>query len=82
MSVFFVKLCLVAISAKQYVRHPFRGSAHLLTDCFEIDAGIAFDDQFIMNMTDDKAVPGNHDRVHFRYYGTVFFPGYRVSKID
>lgn len=57
MSVFFIKIGLVSVSPEQNVRHPVRGSAHLFTDSFEISSGITFDDQFIMNMTDDEAVP-------------------------
>ena len=57
LSVFFVKHGLITVCAEQNVRYPFRGSSHLLTDDFQINAGAAFDDQFIMDMTDDKAVP-------------------------
>ena len=57
MSVFFIKISFVSVCSKQDVRHPVRGSAHLLTYGFQVNAGIAFDDQFIMNVTDDKAVP-------------------------
>ena len=34
MSVFFIKHGLIAVGAEQDARHPFRGSAHLLTDDF------------------------------------------------
>ena len=57
MSVLFVKIGLVAVGAEQDVRHPVRGSAHLFTDHFQANIGAAFDDQFIMDVTDDKAVP-------------------------
>ena len=57
MSVFFVKHGLIAVGAEQDVRHPFRGSSHLLTDDFQVNAGAAFDDQFIMDVSDDEAVP-------------------------
>ena len=57
MSVFLVKHGLIAIGAEQDARHPFRGSSHLLTDYFQINAGDAFDDQLIMDMANDKAVP-------------------------
>jgi len=57
MSVFFVKYCLISVGAKQDIRHPFRGSFHLLTDDIQVDAGAAFDDQFIMDVSNDKAVP-------------------------
>ena len=57
MSVFFVKIGLVAIGAEQDVRQPFRRSAHLLTDHIQVNIRAAFDDQFVMNVTDDEAVP-------------------------
>ena len=57
MSVFFVELCFVAIGAKQDVRHPVRGSSHLFTDGFQVNSGAAFDDKFIMDVSDDEAVP-------------------------
>ena len=57
MSVFFVKIGLVAIGAEQDVRHPVRRSAHLFTDHIQVNIRAVFDDQLIMNVTDDKAVP-------------------------
>lgn len=57
MSVFLVKICLITISAEQYVRHPVRGSAHLFTDSFQVNTRIAFDDKFVTDVPDDKAVP-------------------------
>ena len=57
MSVFFIKIGLVAVGAEQDIRHPVRRSAHLLTDCIQVNVRAAFDDQLIMNMTDDEAVP-------------------------
>ena len=56
MSVFFIKAGLVTISTEQDVRHPVRRSAHLLTDRIQVNVRAAFDDQFIMNVTDDEAV--------------------------
>ena len=56
MSVFFIKICLVAVGTEQDIRHPVRGSAHLFTDNFQVNSGIAFDDKFVVNMPDDKAV--------------------------
>ena len=50
MSVFFVKIGLVAIGAEQDVRQPFRRSAHLLTDHIQVNIKAAFDDQFVMNI--------------------------------
>ena len=57
MSVFFVKIGLIAVGAEQDVRHPVRRSAHLLTDHIQVNIRAAFDDQFVMNVTDDEAVP-------------------------
>ena len=57
MSVFFIKIGLIPIGAEQDVRHPVRRSAHLLTDHIQVNIRAAFDDQLIMNMTDDEAVP-------------------------
>ena len=47
----------VPIGAEQDVRHPVRRSAHLLTDHIQVNIRAAFDDQLIMNVTDDEAVP-------------------------
>lgn len=57
MSVFFIKHGIIPVGAEQDARHPFRRSAHLLTNGFQINVGAAFDNQFIMDMSDDKAVP-------------------------
>ena len=57
MSVFFIKIGFVPIGAEQDVRHPVRRSAHLLTDHIQVNIRAAFDDQFVMNVTDDEAVP-------------------------
>lgn len=56
MSFFFVKLCFMSVSAEQDAWRPIRGSAHLLTDGFQINSGIAFDDQFIMDVADDETM--------------------------
>ena len=56
MSVFFVKIGLVAVGAEKDVRHPIRRSAHLFTDHIQVNIRAAFDDQLIMNMTDDEAM--------------------------
>ena len=56
MSVLFIKNGLVPVGAEQDVRHPVLRSAHLHTDSFQINNSAAFDDQLIMNMTDDEAV--------------------------
>ena len=57
MSVFLVKLCLISICPEQDARHPVRRPSHLFIDGFQVNAGVAFDDQFIMDMTDDETVP-------------------------
>lgn len=57
MSVFFIKAGFVAVGAEKDVRHPVRRSAHLLANHTQVNVRAAFDDQFIMNVTDDKAVP-------------------------
>ena len=57
MLVFFIKSGLVAVGTEQDVRHPVRRSAHLLADYIQVNIRAAFDDQLIMNVTDDEAVP-------------------------
>ena len=57
MSVFFVEIGLVAVGAEQDIRHPVRRSAHLLADHIQVNIGATFDDQLIMNMANDEAVP-------------------------
>ena len=57
MSVFFIKIGLVAVGAEQDIRHPVRRSAHLLADYIQVNLRTAFDNQLIMNMTDDETVP-------------------------
>lgn len=57
MSVFFIKAGLVTISTEQDVRHPVRRFAHLLTDHIQVNIRAAFDDQLIVDVTDDEAVP-------------------------
>ena len=57
MSVLFIKNGLVPVGAEQDVRHPVRRSAHLHTDSFQVNIRAAFDNQLIMNVADDKAVP-------------------------
>ena len=55
--VFLVKHGFIPVSAEQDVRHPIRRSAHLLTDHIQVNIRAAFDDQLIVNVTDDKTVP-------------------------
>ena len=57
MSVFFIKIGLVAVGTEQDVRHPVRRSAHLFTDGFQVNVGAAFDDKLIMDVTDNETVP-------------------------
>ena len=57
MSVFFIKIGLVAVGAEQDVRHPVRRSSHLFADDIQINSRAAFDDKLIMNVADDEAVP-------------------------
>ena len=57
MSVFFIKAGFVAVGAEKDVRHPVRRSAHLLANHIQVNIRTAFDDQLIMNVTDDEAVP-------------------------
>ena len=53
----FVKLCFVAVDAEQDVWQPVRRSAHLFTDRIQVNVRAAFDDQLIVDVTDDEAVP-------------------------
>lgn len=57
MLIFFIKICLITVGTEQDVRHPVWGSAHLLIDSFQVNIGAAFDNKFIMYVTDDEAVP-------------------------
>lgn len=61
MSVFFIKFCLVSVGAEQDVRHPVRRPSHLITDRLQVNSGVAFNNQFIMDVPDNKAVP---ERLH------------------
>ena len=56
MSVFFIKIGLVAVGAEQDIRHPVRRSAHLLADYIQVNIRAAFDDQLVMDVSDDLAV--------------------------
>ena len=47
MSIFFIKIGLVAVGTEQDVWHPVRGSARLLADDIQVNVGTAFDDQLI-----------------------------------
>ncbi len=57
LSVFLVKHRFISISPEQDIRHPVRRSAHLLANHIQVNIRTAFDDQLIMNVTDDEAVP-------------------------
>ena len=88
MSVFFIKIGFVAVGAEQDILHPVGRPSHLFTDDLQVDSGIAFDNQFIMNMPDDKtmaksfhsvaenvAADGLDDILHeFRSVGFNAFP--------
>lgn len=59
--VFFIKnlfrsLCFVAVGAERDIRHPIWRAAHLITDNFQVNSGSTFNDQFIVDVSDDKAV--------------------------
>ena len=54
--ILLIKAGLVPVGAEQDVRHPVRRFAHLLTDNIQVNIRAAFDDQLIMNVTDDEAV--------------------------
>lgn len=68
--------------------HPVRGSAHLFAEDFQVNSGVAFDNQFIMDVPDNEAVPeglhsiaedvaadGLNDILHeFRTIGFDAFP--------
>lgn len=54
--IFFVKMCFVAVGPEKDVRHPVWRAPHLFADGFQIDAGVAFDNQFIVDMPDNEAV--------------------------
>lgn len=56
MSVLFIKICFISIGPEQDIRHPVRGSTHLLTYDFQVNSGVAFYDKFIMDMPDDKTM--------------------------
>ena len=52
-----IYLALISVCPKDQARNPIRRSAHLLTDCFQGYSPVAFDDQLIMHMTADEAMP-------------------------
>ncbi len=56
-SVFLVKHRFISISPEQDAGHPVWRSSHLFADSIQIYAGVAFYDQFIMDMTNDETVP-------------------------
>lgn len=47
---------MFTLAMKINVRHPVRRPSHLFTDDLQVNHWITFDDQFIMDMSDDKAV--------------------------
>lgn len=56
LSVLTVPGSFISIRPEQNIRHPVRGSSHLLTDHFLVNSGVTFDDQFIVDVTNDKAM--------------------------
>lgn len=54
---FLIKAAFVSICPKKQSFDPRWSSAHLFTNGIQRNAGAAFDDEFIMDMTDDLAVP-------------------------
>ncbi len=42
-----IPVCLITICAEQDIRHPVGRPSHLFTDDFQVNSGIAFDNQFI-----------------------------------
>ncbi len=57
LSVFFIILCFIPICPKHDIRPPVRGAAHLLTNGFQVNTGVAFDDQFIIDVSDYEIMP-------------------------
>ena len=52
----FLKFCNIAIGTVQDVWHPVRGSRHLLAEHFQRYFLGTFDNQFIVDMTEDEAM--------------------------
>ena len=55
-SIFLVPGRSVTFAFYQDIRHPVRGSAHLIADGFYIHVLAGFDDKLIMDVTDDEAI--------------------------
>ena len=54
--IFLIKITFIPVCSKKQSLDPGRGSPHLFADSIQGYIGAAFDDQFIMYMTADKAV--------------------------
>lgn len=54
--IFFIKCCFISIGTKKQSVNPLLGSAHLFTDGIKVGIHRCFNDQFIVYMTNDKAV--------------------------
>ena len=54
--IFFIKRCRIAVGPQQQAFGPRRRAAHLFTNCIQRHAGISFDDNFIVNMHDNRTV--------------------------
>ena len=52
---FLIKFALISIPAYQDVRHPFRREAHDVAKFIHRYIGTAFDDHFVVDMTDNPA---------------------------
>lgn len=55
LGIFLIKFALISISAYQDVRHPFRGAAHDVAKFIHRYIGTAFDDHFVVDMSDNPA---------------------------
>lgn len=56
-SIFLIKFTFVSVCPEQQSFGPRRCTSHLLTDGIDTGIPAAFDDQFIMDMTDDGTAP-------------------------
>lgn len=62
--IFFIKHGLIAIRPKNQTFRPGRRPSHLLTYHIKVNAHAALDDQLIMDMSADKAMPQRLHREH------------------
>ena len=60
--IFLIKITFIPVCSKKQSLDPGRGSPHLFADSIQGYIGAAFDDQFIMDVPDDEAMPeGFHE---------------------